>query len=71
MASGQGNEVVPTCLPRDLVLNLARYECGTRICRKKKIEYARRLPGHAKISTTRRYVHLDDSELAEAQDLVE
>ena len=32
---------------------------------------ARRLLGHADISTTQRYMHLDDRELAEAQDLVE
>jgi site-specific recombinase XerD len=58
-------------LPRDLVLYLARHECGTKICREKGIEYARRLLGHANISTTQRYMHLDDHELAEAQDLVE
>jgi integrase len=58
-------------LPRDLVLYLARHECGTKICREKGIEYARRLLGHANISTTQRYMHLDDRELAEAQDLVE
>ena len=35
-------------------------------------EFAGQLPlGHAKISTTRRYMHLGDRELAEAQDLVE
>jgi len=27
--------------------------------------------GHANISTTQRYMHLDDRELADAQDLVE
>ena len=37
----------------------------------KGIEYARRLLGHANISTTQRYMHLDDRELADAQDLVE
>ena len=58
-------------LPRDLVLYLARHECGTKICREKGIEYARRLLGHADISTTQRYMHVDDRELAEAQDLVE
>ncbi len=58
-------------LPRDLVLYLARHECGTKICWQKAIEYARRLLGHADISTTQRYMHLDDRELAEAQDLVE
>ncbi len=58
-------------LPRDLVLYLARHECGTKICREKGIEYARRLLGHTNISTTQRYLHLDDNELADAQDLVE
>jgi hypothetical protein len=57
-------------LLRDLVLYLARHECGTKICREKGIEYARRLLGHANISTTQRYMYLDDRELAEAQDLV-
>jgi hypothetical protein len=33
-------------LPKDLVLYLARHECGTKICREKGIEYARRLLGH-------------------------
>ena len=58
-------------LSRDLVRYLARHECGTKICREKGIEYARRLLGQANISTTQRYMHLDDRELAEAQDLVE
>jgi integrase len=58
-------------LPKDLVLYLARHECGTKICREKGIEYARRLLGHANISTTQRYMHLDDRELADAQDLVD
>jgi integrase len=58
-------------LPKDLVLYLARHECGTKICREKGIEYARRLLGHANISTTQRYMHLDDRELADAQDLIE
>src|SRR5664279_4952658 len=58
-------------LPKDLVLYLARHECGTKICREKGIEYARRLLGHTNISTTQRYMHLDNSELAHAQDLVE
>jgi hypothetical protein len=49
----------------------ATYNCGTKICREKGIEYARRLLGHANISTTQRYMHLDERELAEAQDLVE
>src|SRR5260221_41920 len=57
-------------LPKDLVLYLARHECGTKICREKGIEYARRLLGHTNISTTHRYMHLDDPELADAQDLV-
>ena len=58
-------------LPKDLVLYLARHECGTKICREKGIEYARRLLGHTDITTTQRYMHLDDSELADAQDLVD
>src|SRR5258707_596134 len=58
-------------VPRDLALSLARHECGTKICREKGIEYARRLLGHSNISTTQRYMHLDDRELADAQDLVE
>jgi integrase len=58
-------------MPKDLVLYLARHECGTKICREKGIEYARRLLGHANISTTQRYMHLDDRELAEAQDLID
>ena len=58
-------------LPKDLVLYLARHECGTKICREKGIEDARRLLGHPNISTTQRYMHLDDSELADAQDLIE
>ncbi|MBS0260531.1 MAG: tyrosine-type recombinase/integrase, partial [Planctomycetes bacterium] len=43
-------------LPKDLVLYLARHECGTKICREKGIEYARRLLGHSNISTTQRYM---------------
>jgi site-specific recombinase XerC len=58
-------------LPKDLVLYLARHECGTKVCRQKGIEYARRLLGHTNISTTQRYMHLDEHELADAQDLVE
>ena len=58
-------------LPKDLVLYLARHECGTKICREKGIEFARRLLGHTNISTTQRYMHLDERELADAQDLVE
>jgi hypothetical protein len=53
------------------VLYLARHECGTKICRQKGIEFARRLLADANISTTQRYVHLDDRELADAQDLVD
>jgi site-specific recombinase XerD len=58
-------------LPKDHVLCLARHECGTKICREKGIEYARRLLGHSNISTTQRYMDLDDNELADAQDLIE
>jgi hypothetical protein len=49
------------------VLYLARHECGTKICREKGIECARRLLGHTNISTTQRYLHLDERELADAQ----
>jgi integrase len=58
-------------LPKDLVVYLARHECGTKICREKGIEFARRLLGHSNISTTQRYMHLDDRELADSQDLIE
>ena len=58
-------------LSRELVLYLARHECGTKICREKGIEFACRLLGHANIATTQTYMHLDDRELADAQDLVE
>ncbi len=58
-------------LSRELVLYLARHECGTKICREKGIEFARRLLGHPDISTTQWYMHLDDRELADAQDLVD
>ena len=58
-------------LPKDLVLYMARHECGTKICREKGIEYARRLLGHTNITTTQRYMHLDENELAGAQDLIE
>jgi integrase len=58
-------------LPKDLVLYLARHECGTKICREKGIEYARRLLGHTNITTTQRYMHLDESELADVQDLID
>jgi len=53
------------------MLYLARHECGKKIWREKRIEYARRLLGHTNISTTQRYLHLDDRELAEAQDLID
>ena len=43
---------------------------GTKICREKGIEYARRLLGHTNITTTQRYMHLDEDELADAQDLI-
>jgi site-specific recombinase XerD len=57
-------------LPRNLVPYLARHECGTKVCRQRGIEYARRLLGHANISTRQPYMHLDGRELAKAQDLV-
>jgi site-specific recombinase XerD len=64
-------EIDSAGLPRDLVLYPARHECGTKICKEKGIEYARRLLGHTNITTTQSYMHLDESELADAQDLVD
>ena len=58
-------------LPKDLVLYLARHKCGTKICREKGIEFARWLLGHTNISATQRYMHLDETELADAQDLID
>lgn len=49
----------------------ARHERGTKICRENGIEYARRLLGHSDFSTIQRYMHLDDKELADAQDLID
>jgi hypothetical protein len=49
----------------------ARHECGIKIRNARGIEYARRLLGHTNISTPQRYMHLDDNDLAEAQDLVD
>lgn len=39
-------------LPKDLVLYLARHQCGKNTCREKGIEYARRPLGHINITTT-------------------
>jgi integrase len=50
-------------LPKDLVLYLARHECGTKICTEKRTEYTHRVLGHTNITTAQRYVHLDDGEL--------
>ncbi len=36
-----------------------------------EIGHARLLLGHTNISTTQRYMHLDEGELADEQDLVE
>ncbi len=57
--------------PRDLVLYLARHECGAKISRGKGIEFACRFLGHADIAATQRYMHPHDQELADTQDLVE
>lgn len=57
--------------PTTHALYLARHECGTKICREMGIEYARRLLAHSDISTTQRYMHLDDNELADSHDLIE
>jgi len=42
--------------------------CGASIA---NIDRVNRLLGHANIATTQRYMHLEDRELADAQDLVE
>ena len=55
-------------LPKDLVLYLARHECGTRIYREKGIESARRFLGHANITTTQVYTKLDHQHLARVYD---
>lgn len=54
-------------LPKDLVLYLARHECGTRLARL-NLKIAQDTLGHTSITTTQRYIHLQNSELAKAQD---
>jgi len=46
-----------------------RHRYGTRLFRDVGIEYARGLLGHA--NTTQSCMHLDERELADAQELVE
>src|SRR5262249_35061275 len=58
-----GLNAVPPGIP---ALNSGRKSAG-----KRGIEYARRLLWHANISTTQRYMHLDERQLADGQDLVE
>lgn len=57
-------------LPAGLVLYLARHEFGTKLCKQKGIKFAADLLGHANTRTTERYVHLEDGDLRDAQDLV-
>ena len=64
-------DVVPVPRPARRKRQPPRHECGTKICLQKGIEFARCLLGPANIPTTQRYMHPDDRELADAQDLVE
>lgn len=52
----------------DLVLYSARHAAGTAVCRKFGIRAAAHLLGHASITTTQRYTHPDDADLARYQD---
>ena len=58
-------------LAKDLVLYLARHECGTELTKRKGIKYAQDVLGHASIKTTQRYAHLDRQDLRDAQDLLD
>src|SRR5262249_33550509 len=52
------------------VITLKGHKTARKTGQVRRIPSGRKL-GHANISTTRRCMHLDDRELAEAQDLVE
>ena len=52
-----------------LVLYSARHEHGTAICKAKGIQAAADALGHANLSTTQRYVHIDDESQRDNQDL--
>ena len=65
----QGRKIRPSL--RTALGYLTRHGCGATICRENAIEFARRLLGHADISTTPRYMHLNNRELDDAQDLVD
>lgn len=58
-------------LPRDLCLYLARHEHATKLCKEKGIHAAAAALGHAKITTTQRYVKTDAESLRDNQDLVD
>lgn len=55
-------------LPDDLVLYSARHHKGTNVCRKLGIKAAAEVLGHTQTSTTERYIHLTDGEIADYQD---
>jgi integrase len=55
-------------LARDLVLYLARHEHGTVITKKLGIYPAKEALGHKSITTTQRYAHTTNAELASNQD---
>ncbi len=61
----------PPFVARDRDIVSAGAAAGGGVFEKSGSGDARRLLGHTNISTTQRYMHLDDRELAEAQDLVE
>jgi site-specific recombinase XerD len=46
----------------------ARHHKGTTVCRKHGIQAASQVLGHTQLSTTQRYVHLSEQEIADYQD---
>lgn len=55
-------------LSDDLVLYCARHHKGTTVCRNHGIQAASQVLGHTQLSTTQRYVHLSEQEIADYQD---
>jgi len=71
--AGEGMEVLVLAPPASAILTSCRSQRRTAagFVEKDVSRDCRRLLGHANISTTQRYMHLDDRELSDAQDLVE